>query len=139
MAKFNPALLVPAHVAPEFARKGNKRTVKDVLLDNIGKQKHLFSNPEDDGKRHFKFAGNTVAFTLRVSNSALVLGQYESEGVKADVKEMTVPKANFIEALDYFADKVKAGEFDAQLEGLSVKRDARAAKASETRANKKTA
>lgn len=134
MSKFNPAMLVPASLDKSTSAA---RSAKEVALANIEKQKHLFNTPEDDGKRTFSVDGNRVAFTLRVSNQALVLGQYEVDGVKADVKEMTVPKANFAEALDYFADKVKAGEFDVQLAALDEKKTARTAKLKQTRAGKK--
>lgn len=134
MSKFNPAMLVPASLDKSTSAA---RSAKEVALANIEKQKHLFNTPEDDGKRTFSVDGNRVAFTLRVSNQALVLGQYEVDGVKADVKEMTVPKANFAEALDYFADKVRAGEFDVQLAALDEKKTARTAKLKQTRAGKK--
>lgn len=134
MSKFNPAMLVPASLEKNTSAA---RSAKEVALANIEKQKHLFNTPEDNGKRTFTVDGNRVAFTLRVSNQALVLGQYEVDGVKADVKEMTVPKANFAEALDYFADKVKAGEFDVQLVALDEKKTARTAKLKQTRASKK--
>jgi len=134
MSKFNPAMLVPASLDKSTSAA---RSAKEVALANIEKQKHLFNTPEDDGKRTFTVDGNRVAFTLRVSNQALVLGQYEVDGVKADVKEMTVPKANFAEALDYFADKVKAGEFDVQLAALDEMKTARTAKLKQTRAGKK--
>jgi len=137
MSKFNPAMLVPASQVEDFIKPGSQRTVQQVALDNIAKQKHLFQQPDEDGKRHFKVAGNSVSFTIRINNSALVLGQYEKDGVTADVKEMAVPKGNFIEALDYFSDKIKAGEFDGQLNVLSDKRIARTDKMRSTRAAKK--
>lgn len=137
MAKFNPSLLAPAVAANAASAQ---RTAKEVALANIAKQSHLFSHPEDDGKRTFKaIDGGRVQFTLRVSNTPLILGQYETDGVKADVREMTVPQANFIEALDYFADKVKAGEFDGQLAVLDEKKTARTAATRKTRAEKKVA
>lgn len=138
MAKFNPNMLIPAAQVADFAKPGSARTVEQVLLDNINKQKALFLNPEDDGKRNFKIAGETVSFTLRVNNTALVLGQYENNGVTADVREMAVPKANFIEALEYFEGKAKAGEFAAQLATLDQKRTARTDKMRTTRAAKKS-
>lgn len=135
MAKFNPSLLAPAVAANAASAQ---RSAKEVALANIAKQAHLFKTPEDDGKRTFKsIEGGRVQFTLRVSNTPLVLGQYEVDGVKADVREMTVPAANFAEALDYFADKVKAGEFDVQLAALDEKKTARTAKLKQTRAGKK--
>ncbi|MDM7954757.1 hypothetical protein [Blastomonas sp.] len=136
MAKFNPSLLVPANAQ---AAASAQRSAKEVALANIDKQKHLFNTPEDkEGKRTFKSVdGGRVQFTLRVSNTPLVLGQYEVDGVKADVREMTVPAANFAEALDYFADKLKAGEFDGQLAALDEKKTARTAKLRKTRSEKK--
>lgn len=135
MAKFNPSLLAPAVAANAASAQ---RSAKEVALANIAKQAHLFKTPEDDGKRTFKsIEGGRVQFTLRVSNTPLVLGQYEVDGVKADVREMTVPAANFAEALDYFADKVKAGEFDVQLAALDEKKTARTAKLRKTRSEKK--
>lgn len=135
MSKFNPTMLKPAVAANAASAQ---RSAKEVALANIAKQAHLFKTPEDDGKRTFKsIDGGRVQFTLRVSNTPLVLGQYEVDGVKADVREMTVPAANFAEALDYFADKLKAGEFDVQLAALDEKKTARTAKLRKTRASKK--
>ena len=131
MAKFNPNMLVPAE---KQGSTSNARSAKDVLIANIDKQKHLFNNPEDDGKPTFKIDGDNVLFTLRVSNTALVLGQYEQDGVKADVREMQVPKAHFVEALDFLKDKVVAGEMDTQLTALDEKKHARVAKLRATRA-----
>lgn len=134
MAKFNPSLLVPANAQAASAQ----RSAKEILLDNLNKQKHLFNTPEDEGKRTFKtIEGGRVAFTIRVSNTPLVLGEYEVDGVKADVREMTVPTENFLDALSYFADKVKAGEFDGQLAALDEKKTARTAKLRKTRQEKK--
>lgn len=137
MSKFNPALLVPAVAEKTSAA----RSAKEVALANILKQKHLFLHPEEEGKRTFKVSpdGKQVSFTLRVSNTPLVLGQYDVDGVKSDVREMMVPKANFADALDYFTDKVNAGEFEAQLEAMSVKKAARTDKLRATRASKKVA
>jgi hypothetical protein len=138
MAKFNPALLVPAQQAPEFSKGSAARTVHQVALDNIAKMKEQFqAGDAAEGKLNFKVAGASTSFTIRVNNSALVLGQYEQDGVTADVKEMAVPTANFVDALGYFADKIKAGEFDTQLAALSEKREARTAKMRATRASKK--
>lgn len=135
MSKFNPALLVPAAAVVTSAA----RSAKEVALANIGKQKHLFLSPEEEGKRTFKISedGKQVSFTLRVSNTPLVLGQYDVDGVKSDVREMSCPKANFADALDYFKDKVGAGEFDAQLATLNDKKAARTDKLRQTRATKK--
>lgn len=137
MSKFNPNMLVPAAKVEDFVKPGAQRSVQAVALDNIAKMKHLFQHPEEDGKRNYKVSGNNVSFTIRVNNTALVLGQYEQDGVTADVREMAVPKANFIDALDYFADKVKAGEFETQLASLDEKRTARTTKMRSTRAAKK--
>ena len=135
MSKFNPALLMPVQAQGSTS---NARSVKDVALDNIQKMKHLFQHPEDDGKRNFKKVDDkTTSFTIRVSNTALVLGQFDQGGVKSCVREMTVPTVNFLDAMDYFADKVKAGEFDAQLEALNAKKAARTEKLKKTRSEKK--
>lgn len=137
MTKFNPSLLVPAAAVATSAA----RTAKEVALANIGKQKHLFLHPEEEGKRTFKLSedGKQVSFTLRVSNTPLVLGQYDVDGVKSDVREMSCPKTAFVDALDYFKDKVEAGEFDAQLAALDDKKTARTDKLRQTRATKKAA
>lgn len=134
MARFNPAMLVPA-VAQNVSAQ---RTAKDIALANLEKQKHLFAHPEEDGKRTFKaIDGERVQFTVRVSNTPLILGQYEVDGKTADVREMTVPAANFSEALDFYADRIKAGEYDAQLATLTEKKVARTDKLRSTRAAKK--
>lgn len=141
MARFDPKLLVPAQQAPEFSKAAATRSVQQVALDNIERMRAEFAKVQKgeklERKPNFKTAGNSTSFTIRVNNSALVLGQYENAGVTADVKEMAVPTANFMDALTYFADKIRAGEFDAQLEVLSGKRDARTSKMKETRAAKK--
>lgn len=134
MARFSPSMLIPAVAQNTTAQ----RTAKDVALANIDKQKHLFQHPEADGKRTFKaIDGNRTQFTVRVSNQPLVLGQYEVDGVTANVREMTVPTANFAEALDFYADRIKAGEYDLQLQALSDKKMQRTQKLRATRAAKK--
>lgn len=141
MAKFNPALLVPAQQAPEFNKAATGRTVAQVALDNIAKMKEQFARvgkgEKLEGKANFKIAGDKVAFTIRVSNSALVLEQVKVQDTNVDVKEMSVPKANFVEALDYYADRIKAGEYDAQITTLGEKKAARTDKMRTTRAAKK--
>lgn len=138
MSKFNPTMLVPAQQAPEFNKAGAGRTVAQVALDNINKMKEQFQAGDGaEGKLNFKVAGEKVAFTIRVSNSALVLERVKVQDTDVDVKEMSVPKANFMDALDYYADRIKAGEYDAQIATLSDKRFARTTKMRTTRAAKK--
>lgn len=140
MARFDPKLLVPAAQIEGFTKQGAARTVQQVALDNINKMREQFqAGDAAEGKVNFKVVGSSVSFTIRVSNSALVLGQYEKDGVTADVREMAVPKANFPDALDYFADKIKAGEFAAQLEALAEKKATRTSKMRDTRKAKKEA
>ncbi|MES3097250.1 hypothetical protein [Sphingomonas aerolata] len=136
MTKFSPAMLVPAQAAGATSAA---RSAKGVALANIARMKHLFLNPGEEGKRTFKLSedGKVVSFTLRVSNTPLVLGQYDIDGVKSDVREMTCPKAAFADALDYFTDKVNAGEFDAQLTVMGEKKEARVNKLRATRATRK--
>ncbi|MGT2513857.1 hypothetical protein ACVOMT_06000 [Sphingomonas panni] len=110
MAKFNPALLVPASQIAEFSKQGAGRTVQQVALDNIARMKEQFAAGDAaEGKVNFKLSGDRVAFTIRVSNTALVLERTKVQDTDVDVKEMTVPKANFPDALDYYADRIKAG------------------------------
>lgn len=138
MSKFNPAMLVPAQQAPEFNKAAAGRTVAQVALDNINKMKEQFKAGDGaEGKLNFKVAGEKVAFTIRVSNSALVLERVKVQDTDVDVKEMSVPTANFMDALDYYADRIKAGEYDAQIAALSDKRVARMTKMRTTRAEKK--
>jgi len=138
MSKFNPAMLVPAQQAPEFNKAAAGRTVAQVALDNISKMKEQFKAGDGaEGKLNFKVAGEKVAFTIRVSNSALILERVKVQDTDVDVKEMSVPKANFMDALDYYADRIKAGEYDAQIATLSDKRVARTTKMRTTRAAKK--
>lgn len=137
MSKFNPSMLVPA-AQIEGVKQGNGRTLTQVALDNIDKMREQFAAGDAaEGKRNFKLVGDKVIFTLRVANSALVLGTYENNGVSADVKEMAVPKAHFVEALDFYVERIKAGEFGPQLDALEGKRSARTDKMRTTRAAKK--
>ena len=138
MARFNPSLLVPASQVAEFNKAGAARTVQQVALDNIARMKEQFAAGDAaEGKVNFKLAGDRVAFTIRISNTALVLERTKVQDTEVDVKEMTVPKTNFTDALDYYADRIKAGEYDAQLEALSVKKATRTDKMRSTRAAKK--
>ncbi|SEM41056.1 hypothetical protein SAMN05192583_0093 [Sphingomonas gellani] len=140
MAKFNPSMLIPASQVAEFSKQGAARTVQQVALDNIAKMKEQFgAGDAAEGKVNFKVAGDRVAFTIRVSNTALTLERTKVQDTDVDVKEMTVPKANFIEALDFYGDRIKAGEYDAQLTGLADKKALRTAKMRETRKGKKEA
>lgn len=136
MARFDPKLLVPALVAD----KGSvARTANDVALANINKMKEQFAAGEGaEGKLNFKpIDGGRIQFTIRVSNTPLVLERTKVEDTDVEVKEMTVPAANFTDALDYYADRIKAGEYDAQLATLTDKKAARTDKLRTTRASKK--
>ncbi len=138
MSKFSPAMLVPALQVPEFNKAVAGRTVQQVALDNIAKMKEQYAAGDGvEGKLNFKLAGDKIAFTIRVSNSALVLERVKVQDTDVDVKEMSVPTANFNDALDYYADRIKAGEYDAQIASLSEKRVARTDKMKTTRAAKK--
>ena len=138
MAKFNPALLVPAIAADKGSAA---RSAKDVALANINKMKEQFAAGEAaEGKVNFKpVDGGRLAFTIRVSNTPLVLERTKVQDTDVDVREMTVPAANFTDALDYYADRIKAGEYDAQLATLTEKKTARTEKLRTTRAGKKAA
>ncbi len=136
MAKFNPAMLVPAVAAD----KGNAaRTANDVALANIAKMKEQYAAGEGaEGKVNFKAVdGGRLAFTIRVSNTPLVLERTKVEDTDVEVREMTIPASNFSDALDYYADRIKAGEYDAQLTALSEKKEARTSKLRQTRATKR--
>ena len=138
MSKFSPAMLVPALQVAEFNKAVGGRTVQQVALDNIAKMKEQYAAGDSaEGKLNFKLSGDKIAFTIRVSNSALVLERVKVQDTDVDVKEMSVPKANFNDALDYYADRIKAGEYDAQIASLSEKRVARTDKMKTTRAAKK--
>ncbi len=140
MTKFNPSMLVPAQLAPEFSKQGAARSVQQVAQDNINKMKEQFkAGDAAEGKVNFKIVADKVAFTIRVSNTALTLERTKIQDTDVEVKEMTVPKANFIEALDYYADRIKAGEYDAQLVTLTEKKEQRTSKLKLTRAAKKDA
>lgn len=136
MAKFDPKMLVPALPA---AADAAKRSTKDVVLANINKMKEqLAAGDGAEGKKNFKpVEGNRIEFTIRVSNTPLVLERVKVQDTDVEVSAMTVPTANFVEALDYYADRIKAGEYDAQLATLSEKREARTTKLKATRAEKK--
>lgn len=138
MARFDPKLLIPAAQVAEFSKQGNARTVQQVALDNIAKMKEQFAAGEGaEGKLNFKVVGDRVAFTIRVSNTALVLERVKVQDTDVDVKEMTVPKVNFNDALDYYADRIKTGEYDAQLAAMGEKKAQRNDKMRSTRAAKK--
>lgn len=140
MAKFSPAMLIPAAQVAEFNKQGNARTVQQVALDNITKMKEQYAAGEGaEGKLNFKVVGERVAFTIRVSNTALVLERVKVQDTDVDVKEMTVPKANFNDALDYYADRIKTGEYDTQLAAMGEKKAQRNDKMRSTRAAKKAA
>lgn len=136
MSKFSPAMLIPAAQLEGF--KSAARTLHAVALDNINKMKEQHAAGEGaEGKLNFKLVGDKMAFTVRVNNTALVLERVKVQDTDVDVKEMSVPKAHFTDALDYYADRIKAGEYDAQLAALEEKRTARTDKMRSTRATKK--
>lgn len=137
MTKFSPAMLVPAAAVNTSAA----RSAKEVALGNIDKMKEQFAaGIAAEGKRNFKHIdGGRIQFTIRVSNTALVLERTKVQDTEVDVREMTVPTANFTDALDYYADRIKAGEYDAQLATLTEKKTARTEKLRTTRASKKAA
>ena len=138
MARFDPKLLVPANQVEGFAKPATQRSVVQVALDNINKMKEQFAAGDAaEGKLNFKLAGDKIAFTIRVNNTALILERVKVQDTDVEVREMAVPKANFTDALDYYADRIKAGEYTAQLETLSASRTARTDKMRTTRAAKK--
>ncbi len=141
MARFDPKLLVPAQQVAEFSKAAATRSVQQVALDNIERMREEFAKVQKgeklERKANFKTAGDKTAFTVRVNNSALVLERVKVQDTDVDVKEMSVPTANFMDALTYYADRIKAGEYDAQLTTLSEKREARTDKMRTTRAAKK--
>lgn len=138
MARFDPKMLVPAVAAD---KGGTARTAKEVALANINKMKEQYAAGDGaGGKLNFKpVDGGRLAFTIRVSNTPLVLERTKVQDTEVEVREMTVPVANFTDALDYYADRIQAGEYDAQLTSLSDKKDARTNKLRATRAEKKAA
>ena len=136
MLKFNPSMLIPAQSS---AAANTTRSAKDVALANIAKMKEQYAAGEGaDGKVNFKAVdGGRLAFTIRVSNTPLVLERTKVEDADVEVREMTIPASNFSDALDYYADRIKAGEYDAQLTALSEKKEARTSKLRQTRATKR--
>jgi hypothetical protein len=136
MTKFSPAMLVPAQAAGATSAA---RSAKDVALANIAKMKEqMAAGGGAEGKVNFKAVdGGRVAFTIRVSNTPLVLEKTKVEDTDVEVREMTIPAGNFNDALDYYSDRIKAGEYDAQLKTLSEKKEARIRKLRVTRESKK--
>ncbi|MET4594565.1 MULTISPECIES: hypothetical protein [unclassified Sphingomonas] len=136
MARFDPKMLVPALATDKGSAA---RSAKDVALANISKMKEQYGAGEGaEGKVNFKAVdGGRLAFTIRVSNTPLVLERTKVEDTEIEVREMTIPAANFSDALDYYADRIKAGEYDVQLTALSEKKEARTSKLRETRATKR--
>ena len=114
-------------------------TVGDLKASVIAKMKEQFGAGEGaEGKLNFKpVDGGRLAFTIRVSNTPLVLERTKVQDTDVDVREMTVPAVNFTDALDYYADRINAGEYDAQLTTLTEKKTARTDKLRTTRAAKK--
>ena len=138
MAKFNPSVLVPASQVEGFNNPGNQRTTQQVALDNIDRMKAQWAaGDKAEGKKNFKVVGDRVAFTVRVNNTALVLETTEVAGTKVEVREMTAPKGAFPDALDYYAERFRAGHYADQLSTLGDKREARTTKMRATRSAKK--
>ncbi|MET0376747.1 MAG: hypothetical protein ABW128_21140 [Rhizorhabdus sp.] len=135
MARFDPKLLVPAVAADKGSAA---RSAKDVALANINRMKEQHAAGDGaEGKLNFKLVGDRIQFTIRVSNTPLVLERTKVEDTEVEVREMSIPKGNFTDALDYYADRIKAGEYDVQLTAMSEKKAARTDKLRATRAGKK--
>jgi|GEM_PF-1855679 len=135
---FDPKSLVPAAHVEAFSKATGQRSMKQVALDNIERTKALFLDSKKEGKRNFKAVGDRVAFTIRVNNTALMLEVADVNGTKVDVREMTAPTKAFVDALDYYAERIRKDEFKAQLDALAGKREQRTSKMRQTRAAKKT-
>jgi hypothetical protein len=131
-------MLVPALPADKAT---TQRSTKDVALANINKMKEQMAAGEGaEGRKNFKpIDGNRIEFTIRVSNTPLILERTKVVDTEVEVCAMTVPAANFTDALDYYADRIKAGEYDAQLAALTEKKTARTNKLKQTRATKMAA
>lgn len=136
MARFNPNMLQPAQAQ---SNTSNARSATEVALANIDKMREQYAAGDGaEGKLNFRKAEDgRIAFTIRVSNTALVLERTKVEDTEVEVKEMTVPEANFTDALNYYADRIRGGEYTAQLEALTARKAARAEKLKATRAQKK--
>lgn len=135
MARFDPKMLVPAISADKGSAA---RSAKDVALANISKMKEQHAAGDGaEGKRNFKLVGDCIQFTIRVSNTALVLERTKVQDTEVEVREMSIPQANFPDALDYYGDRIKAGEYDVQLAAMSDRKAARTEKLRTTRAAKK--
>lgn len=134
---FDPRSLIPASQVPAFQATSTQRTTKQVALDNIARMKELAADPKLEGRRTFKAQGDRTAFTIRVSNTALVLETVDVSGTKVEVREMTAPTKEFAAALDYYAGRIAGDHYKAQLDALAGKRTARTEKMRETRAGKK--
>lgn len=136
MARFDPKLLVPAMLADADT---SKRTAKSLALASINRMKEQFAAGDGaEGKLNFKtMDGNRIGFTIRVSNTPMVLERTKVEDTEVEVREMSIPKANFVDALDYYADRITSGEYDAQLAEFDAKKALRTEKVKATRASKK--
>lgn len=138
MAKFSPALLVPASQIEGFAKTGTQRSVTQVAIDNINKMKEQWAAGDAaEGRKTYKAVGDKVAFTIRVNNTALVLERTKVQETDVEVREMAVPAEHFLAALDFYADRIKGGEYDDQLLALEASREQRTTKLRATRAEKK--
>ncbi|WP_221234773.1 hypothetical protein [Sphingomonas aerophila] len=118
-----------------------KRSSKDIALAAINKMKEQFeAGLASEGKRNFKHTdGERVQFSIRVANTALVLERVKVKDTEVEVREMTCPTVAFLDALSYYADRIKADEYSAQFAALDGKKEQRTAKLRNTRAEKKAA
>ena len=125
---FNPTALKSVAAVADLSATG-KRTARDVVLDGIKAQLALFAEPKKEGRRWFRSGATDTAFSLRYGNTALKL--------RGDEQQLAVETKSFPDAMNYFADEVKAGKFDKQLAELEKARAARTDKMRATRAEKK--
>lgn len=127
---FNPTALKSVAAVADLSSTG-KRTARDVVLDGIKQQLKLFAEPKTEGRRWFRSGATDTAFSLRYGNTALKL--------RNDETQLAVETKSFTDAMNYFAEEVGKGKFDAQLAELEKARAVRTDKMRATRAEKKTA
>jgi hypothetical protein len=135
---FDPKNLVPASSVAALSKPEGGRTMKAVALDNIDKQVALLADAAIEGKRTFRVVGDKSAFQVRISNQPLDLEVYV-DGKPAKTKEVSVASKDLKDAFLYYRKEIEAGKYDAQLEALTGKREARTNKLKATRAAKKAA
>lgn len=124
---FNPTALKSVSAVADLTTTG-KRTARDVVLEAIKMQLALFAEPKKEGRRWFRSGANDTAFSIRYANTALKL--------RGDETQLAVETKSFPDALNYFADEISKGKFDAQLIELEAARAKRTDKMRETRKNK---